>query len=77
MARAGYDPRQALAFWKRFAEHGRKRGGKPPEVLSTHPLDRTRIANLIRMMPKAMEAYKQPGDHGGEKESATLFTPSC
>ncbi len=59
MARAGYDPRQALAFWQRLAEHGRKRGGKPLEFLSTHPLDETRIAALVRLMPKALENYKQ------------------
>lgn len=57
MARAGYDPRQVLAFRTRFAEHGCKRGGEPTEFLSTHPLDRTRIANLTRLMQKAMEAY--------------------
>lgn len=58
MARAGYDPRQAIAFWRRFEAHGRKHGGKPPEFLSTHPLDNTRIANLERLMPKAMDEYE-------------------
>lgn len=57
MARAGYDPRQAIAFWRRFADYGRKRGGKPPEFLSTHPLDDTRIAKLERLMPQAMAEY--------------------
>ena len=57
MARAGYDPRQAIAFWRRFEEYGRKQGGKPPEFLSTHPLDNTRIAKLERLMPQAMDEY--------------------
>jgi len=34
MAPAGYDPRQAVAFWQRFAEYGRKCGGKRLEFLS-------------------------------------------
>jgi len=59
MARAGYDPRQAVAFWQRFANYGRKRGSKPPEFLSTHPLDKTRIAALKGLMPKAVQEYKR------------------
>jgi len=59
MARAGYDPWQAVAFWQRFAEYGRKRGSKPPEFLSTHPVDKTRIAALKRLMPKALQEYKR------------------
>jgi len=59
MARAGYDPWQAVAFWQRFAEYGRKRGGKTPEFLSTHPLGKRRIAALKRLMPKAVQEYKR------------------
>jgi len=59
MARAGYDPRQAVAFWQRFAEYCRKRGSKSVEFLSTHPVDKTRIAELKRLMPKALQEYKQ------------------
>jgi predicted Zn-dependent protease len=58
MARAGYDPRQAIAFWQRFADYGRKHGAKPPEFLSTHPLDRRRIAELERLMPAALDEYE-------------------
>lgn len=59
MARAGYDPREAVDFWKRFQAYGQKRGGKPPEFLSTHPMDSRRIAGLERMMPKAMAEYER------------------
>jgi predicted Zn-dependent protease len=58
MARAGYDPQEAVAFWQRFADYNRKQGGgKPPEFLSTHPLDARRIAELKAMLPRAEAEY--------------------
>jgi predicted Zn-dependent protease len=59
MARAGYDPREAIAFWKRFAAYNAKRGGKPPAFLSTHPVDARRIAELEQMLPRAMAEYQR------------------
>ncbi len=59
MARAGYDPNEAVAFWQRFADYNRKRGGKPPAFLSTHPVDAKRIAQLRAMLPTAMAEYKR------------------
>ena len=59
MARAGYDPEQAIAFWKRFSEYKSKKGGSgPPAFLSTHPADEQRIENLKRLMPKAKLQYR-------------------
>ncbi len=55
MAMAGYDPTSAIAFWERMAEGG---GQKPPELLSTHPSDETRIATLKEFMPEALKYYK-------------------
>lgn len=57
MAKAGYDPREAVPFWERM---GRAAGGSgaPPEFLSTHPGYRTRIANMKKWMPEAMEIYR-------------------
>lgn len=58
MAKAGYDPRAAVDFWKRMAEQSR--GASPPELLSTHPGDETRIKRIARdYLPEAMEYYKK------------------
>lgn len=56
MAMAGYDPTEAVEFWKRMGESG---GQKPPEFLSTHPADDTRVANLKAFLPEAMKYYKK------------------
>lgn len=57
MAMAGYNPNAALDFWTRMLQS--KTGGTPPEFLSTHPSDQTRIANLKKYMPEAMQYYKK------------------
>ncbi len=62
MARAGYDPREAIAFWKRMSEAS---SGAPPQFLSTHPSDATRIARLEDEMPKAVAEYERATQGGG------------
>ena len=57
MARAGYDPREAVAFWKGMMVATRD-SNKPPELMSTHPADETRISQLEQLMPAAMEIYQ-------------------
>lgn len=59
MARAGFDPREAIGFWQRFAAYNAKQGSKGPAFLSTHPLDEVRIAKLQALMPKAMAEYEK------------------
>lgn len=55
MAMAGYDPKEAIEVWKRMAAKG---GQKPPELLSTHPSDQTRINNLQASLKEAMIFYR-------------------
>ncbi len=57
MAMAGYDPHAAPEFWKRMAAG--KQGGSPPEFLSTHPSDQTRIDDITSWIPEAMKYYKK------------------
>jgi predicted Zn-dependent protease len=55
MAMAGYDPHVAVPFWQRMAAQG---GGAPPEFLSTHPADETRVRNLQEFLPEALGYYR-------------------
>ncbi|MFC1603992.1 M48 family metallopeptidase [Planctomycetota bacterium] len=57
MAMAGYNPEEAIGFWQRMA--AQKTGAQPPEFLSTHPADNTRIQNLKNLLPDAMQYYKK------------------
>lgn len=57
MAMASYDPQYAPKFWERMASMNK--GTKPPEFLSTHPSDQTRIDNLKKAMPEALKYYKK------------------
>lgn len=57
MAKAGYDPRGAIEFWKRMEEHSK--GNKPPELLSTHPGGERRIQDIEEFMDIALQYYHQ------------------
>jgi len=65
MAKAGYDPREAVDFWERMSGCPRKMIGKfcfrtnnaIPEFLSTHPSDITRIKNIEAWIPGALKYY--------------------
>jgi predicted Zn-dependent protease len=57
MAMAGYNPEKAIEFWTRMSQMST--GKKPPEILSTHPSDETRIAKLKTQLPNAMKYYQK------------------
>jgi predicted Zn-dependent protease len=60
MARAGYDPHEAVELWKRMTAAG---GGQIPQYASTHPSNATRIHQLEEWMPKFMAEYQKAQQH--------------
>jgi predicted Zn-dependent protease len=60
MARAGYDPRESIALWERFADWKLKfQNETTPTFISTHPLDETRIHDLQAYMPTALAEFRR------------------
>jgi metalloendopeptidase OMA1, mitochondrial len=59
MARAGYQPRKAVAFWQRMQRASK--GNQPPEFLSDHPSDQHRIERITDWLPEAERAYRPAG----------------
>ncbi len=59
MAMAGYDPNKAVEFWQRMSQM--KGGQAPPEFLSTHPSDETRIRKIKERLPEATQYYRKTG----------------
>jgi predicted Zn-dependent protease len=55
MARAGYDPRQAVGFWQRM--QAKAGAGRPPEFFSDHPSDANRISRIEALLPEALKDY--------------------
>lgn len=74
MARAGYDPSEAVSFWERFKKA--TGGDGPPEFLSTHPAPSSRIRALRKMLPKAQEEYRKAKVRHG-RGSAISAPSSC
>lgn len=55
MIMAGYNPEEAIQVWVRMSKNS---GSAPPEFLSTHPSNQTRIQNLTAYLPTAI-AYAE------------------
>jgi predicted Zn-dependent protease len=55
MAKAGYDPHEAISFWERMSSGQHGKGA--PEFLSTHPSGDTRIKQLRQWLPEALQYY--------------------
>lgn len=62
MAKAGYDPEEAVRLWDRMASI--KKPPIPP-WLSTHPADEERVKKLSELTPDAQKQYSQAKDKFG------------
>ena len=69
MARAGYDPHEALSLWERFAQLEQER---PPEFLSTHPAPRGRLSDLGKLVGSAAQVYQSAPVRYGKGERIPL-----
>jgi predicted Zn-dependent protease len=62
MARAGYDPKEAVEFWQRFSAFNKQQGGaSTPTLLRDHPVDDVRIKQLQGWLPEAQAEAKKAG----------------
>ena len=73
MARAGYDPNEALQFWQRFSKV--KDGKAPPEWASTHPADTTRMQGLRKYFSRAKYDYQNVIVKHGLGQTFSLLQP--
>ncbi|MEC4673883.1 MAG: M48 family metallopeptidase [Nitrospirota bacterium] len=77
MAKAGYDPREAVGFWERMSGCPKQMIGRfcfrsnaaIPEFLSTHPSDISRIKQIEEWIPAALEFYHPPDDDPEDRNS--------
>jgi predicted Zn-dependent protease len=61
MAKAGFDPRAAMYLWKNMSAANK---GAPPEILSSHPSDDTRLDNIVKAITPALVQYNAAADAG-------------
>lgn len=84
MAKAGYDPRQAVSFWERMSGCPKQMIGRfcfrsnaaIPEFLSTHPSDATRIRQIEAWIPDALRYYQTDRDDPEPNASAPISEPT-
>jgi predicted Zn-dependent protease len=58
-ARAGYDPRAGVTLWQKMMNANQ--GGRPPELLSTHPSEANRVQQIEALLPTVMPLYTAAG----------------
>jgi predicted Zn-dependent protease len=66
MAKAGFNPNESVVLWENMAA---AKNSSPPEFLSTHPSDQTRMAALNRQIPNAEVLMEEARAQG--------LRPSC
>lgn len=59
-ARAGFNPRAGLTLWKKMAKAN---DGSPPEWLSTHPSNKSRLTEIKKTLPAVEPLFNESIDH--------------
>jgi len=54
IAKAGFNPEESVSLWKNMSQAGET----PPEFMSTHPSNKTRIKQLKKRIPKVLPYYQ-------------------
>lgn len=62
MAKAGFNPKASIALWHNMAKASG--GANPPELLSTHPSNDSRIEELTKLQREAEPLYRQSMKQG-------------
>lgn len=62
MSKAGFDPRAAMYLWKNMSTANK--GNRPPEMLSSHPSDDTRLDSIVKDITPALISYNQAREAG-------------
>jgi len=62
MARAGYDPHEALSLWKRLIDYSKSHKERQPEFLKIHPCDENRLQQMESFLPTVLPIYKHVSD---------------
>jgi len=73
MARAGFDPRQAVDLWRNMMRAG---GGRPVELLSDHPADERRIQQIQSRLPLDLPIYEQAQQIGRRPQCGPVPKPA-
>lgn len=71
MAKACYDPEQAIGLWERMSRAAK--GPQPPAIMSTHPSNQARIDNIRKWLPQALKEYENAGCHQKQDFYSSLF----
>ena len=74
MAQAGFNPAEAVRLWKKMEQLSK--GQEPPQWMSTHPANSTRVENLEANLPMAKELYRAARASGKKPQCVPPAAPS-
>jgi predicted Zn-dependent protease len=76
MARAGFDPREAMNLWKNMAAYSKSQGREEPRGLeATHPADDVRLRELVKVLAPALVEYNAAVEAGRRPNCQALLPP--